>query len=163
METPKIHPSVFTADHAVIKGNVEIEEDASVWFGAVIRSENAGIHIGKSSNIQDNVTLHTDPCHPLTIGQQVSIGHNAVVHSASIADRVIVGMHATILNGASIGSDSIVAAGALVPENRVFPAGSLIMGVPARAVRQLNEEEKASIADNAAHYVTMARMYRDEM
>jgi carbonic anhydrase/acetyltransferase-like protein (isoleucine patch superfamily) len=141
---------------SVIKGNVSISEKSSVWYNAVIRGDIEPIKIGKCSNVQDNCVLHSSKGYPLTLGDHVSVGHAAVLHGCTIADNCLIGMNATVLNGAVINKSSIVGAGALVTENHEFPENSLIIGIPAKAVRKLNTEEIENITDNATRYSAMA-------
>lgn len=151
-----IHRSVKIFEGAIVTKNVEIDEKSSVWFNAVLRGDIEPIKVGKSSNVQDNCVLHSSADHPLEVGDFVSVGHSAVLHGCKVEENSLIGMNATVLNGAVIKKNSIVGAGALVTEGREFPEGSLILGVPAKAVRKLSEEEIAGIKDNAVHYVEMA-------
>ena len=151
-----IHRSVKIFEGAIVTKNVEIDEKSSVWFNAVLRGDIEPIKVGKSSNIQDNCVLHSSADHPLEVGDFVSVGHSAVLHGCKVEENSLIGMNATVLNGAVIRKNSIVGAGALVTEGREFPEGSLILGVPAKAVRKLSEEEIKGIKDNAVHYVEMA-------
>ena len=147
---------------AQVIGDVEIDENASIWHGAIIRGDVGPIRIGKNSNIQDNCVLHTSADFPLKIGENVSVGHGAVVHGCEIDDNVLIGMNATILNGAKIGKNSIVGAGAVVSEGKEFPENSLILGVPGKLIKETTEEQREHIAWNAAHYVELANEYDDE-
>lgn len=151
-----IHRSVKIFEGAIVTKNVEIDEKSSVWFNAVLRGDIEPIKIGKSSNVQDNCVLHSSADHPLEVGDFVSVGHSAVLHGCKVEENSLIGMNATVLNGAVIRKNSIVGASALVTEGREFPEGSLILGVPAKAVRKLSEEEINGIKDNAVHYVEMA-------
>ena len=151
-----IHRSVKIFEGAIVTKNVEIDEKSSVWFNAVLRGDIEPIKVGKSSNVQDNCVLHSSADHPLEVGDFVSVGHSAVLHGCKVEENSLIGMNATVLNGAVIRKNSIVGAGALVTEGREFPEGSLILGVPAKAVRKLSEEEINGIKDNAVHYVEMA-------
>lgn len=157
---PRVHEAAFVADGARLIGSVALSEDASVWFNSVLRGDAAPISIGRFTNVQDNCTLHADPGLPCTIGEYVTIGHSAVVHGCTIEDRVLIGMHATVLNGAIIGRDSIVGANALVAENVRIPPGSLVLGLPGRVVRALRPEEIEAIRRSADGYVGRARRYR---
>lgn len=145
---PKVGKAMFIAPNAAICGDVDMDEGSSVWFSAVIRGEVAPIRIGKFSNVQDNAMLHSDYDCPITLGERVSVGHNAVVHGATLEDDVTVGMHATVLNGAIIGRGSMIAAGALVKEREVIPPCSLVVGVPGKVVRTLDAD---AVARNIAH------------
>ncbi len=157
--TPDIAEDVFIAPTAVIVGDVTIEAGANIWFGAVIRGDTAPIRIGARTNIQDNCTLHADENTPCTIGADCSLGHNSVVHGATIEDGVLVGMHATVLNQAVVEAGALVAAGALVPEGKRIPAGQLAVGVPAKVVRPVRDEERARMADGIQHYLGYVEEY----
>jgi carbonic anhydrase/acetyltransferase-like protein (isoleucine patch superfamily) len=159
---PKIAEGVFIAPGAVIIGDVTIHEGASVWFNAVIRGDSAPIVIGPHSNIQDNCTLHVDPGAPLTIGANCTIGHNAVVHGATLGDHVLVGMGAIVLSYAVVGSNTILGASTLVSERKYIPEGSLAIGIPARAVRSLNENERLLLSLSAENYSQRAAEYLQE-
>lgn len=161
-KTPKIHPSAYVADGAAVIGDVTIDKDASIWFNAVVRGDLAPITVGECSNVQDNCTLHVDPGLPLVIGKRVTIGHNAVVHSATIGDDVLIGMNATVLNGAKIESGSVIGAGALVTENSVIPAGSVAVGVPAKVIKTVDEATAAHIRENAEGYALAAKAYKSQ-
>jgi len=142
---------------ARIVGNVRIGDGSSVWYNAVLRGDLEPIEIGRCSNIQDNCVVHTSRGYPVRVGDCVSVGHAAVLHGCIVADNVLIGMNSTILNGAVIGENSIVGAGAVVTSGKEFPPGSLIIGTPARAVRELSDEEIESIRDNARRYALLAR------
>ncbi len=150
---------VFIADTARVFGRVKLGDEASVWFGAVIRGDGDDIVIGNKSNIQDNAVIHVDPGFPTTIGNECTVGHGAVVHGATLSDHVLVGIHATILNGASIGEYCIIAAGAVVPEGMVIPPFSMVMGIPAKVIKPLSEEQKTKVKKNAASYVALSKVY----
>lgn len=158
---PKVDQGAFAAPMSVIVGDVTLHPGASVWYGAVLRAESEPIVLGAGSNVQDNCTLHVDPGFPISIGERVSIGHNAVVHGATVEDDCLIGMGATVLNGAVIGAGSLVAAQALVPQGMRVPPGSLVAGVPAKVRRELTDEERESIARNAAVYVGLAQKHRE--
>lgn len=158
---PQIHPSCFAAENATLIGQVVLEEDASVWYGAVLRGDTGSIVIGKGSNVQDCAVLHCDRGFDLTLGEQVTIGHSAIVHGATVGNRVMIGMHATLLNGCQIGDDCIIGAGALVRENQVIPPNSLVVGTPAKILRELTLEQRETILWNARHYVELSRCHRD--
>ena len=153
----------WVADTGVLVGDVTIEEDASVWFGAVLRGDNEWIEVGIRSQIQDNCTLHTDPGFPLVIGRECVIGHNVVLHGCTIGDNSLIGMNAVVLNGAKIGRNCIVGANALVAEGKEFPDNSLIVGAPGRAVRTLDDKAKAMIAGGADIYVRRSKQYAADL
>lgn len=159
---PRTQTANWIAPNAVVVGDVSLGERSSVWFGAVIRGDSEAISVGSDTNLQDQVVLHADPGFPCRIGDRVTVGHGAIVHGATVADDVMVGMRATILNGAVIGSGSIVAAGALVSEGKVFPPRSLIIGVPARSLRQVTEEEVERQARGWKHYVELSAVYASQ-
>ncbi|MHC2184930.1 carbonic anhydrase/acetyltransferase-like protein (isoleucine patch superfamily) [Rathayibacter agropyri] len=158
--TPVIAGSAWVAPGAVVVGSVVLGERASVWYGAVLRAENARIEVGDGSNLQDGVIVHVDEGFDATIGAGVSVGHNAVLHGCTLEDGVLVGMNATVLNGAVVGAGSLVAAGAVVLEGVIVPPGSLVAGVPAKVRRELSEDERASIRQNAASYLTLTEEHR---
>lgn len=157
---PKIHENTFIANSADIIGNVEIFENVSIWFGAVLRGDVEKIVVGKNSNIQDNSTVHTDFGIPCIIGENVTVGHNVVLHSCNISDNVIVGMGSTILNGAKIAKNCLVGANSLVTHKLEYEEGVLILGNPAKIVRMLTDEEIEHIIKNANHYVENAKRYK---
>ncbi|MEV7200512.1 gamma carbonic anhydrase family protein [Streptomyces griseoluteus] len=157
---PAVDPEAFVAPNATVIGDVTLRAGASVWYGAVVRGDVERITVGADANIQDNVTLHADPGFPLTIGERVSVGHNAVVHGATVEDDCLVGMGATVLNGAVIGAGSLVAAQALVPQGMVVPPGSLVAGVPAKVRRELSEEERQGVTLNGTLYAELAKTHR---
>ena len=142
---PDVEKATFIADSATLSGDIHLAENTSVWFGASVRAEVASITIGRDSNVQDNAMLHADYDLPITIGERVSVGHSAIVHGATIEDDVIVGMHATVMNGAHVGRGSIIAAGALVKEHAVIPECSLVAGVPGVVKRTFTEEEDHTV------------------
>lgn len=146
----------FVAPDAHVIGKVTLEDDVSIWFGAVLRGDNEPILVGARSNVQEHAMLHTDPGFPITIGRDCTIGHGAIVHGATLGDVVLIGMGATVMNGAVIGANSIVGAGSIVTEGKSFPPGSLIIGAPARAIRTLDEAAIARIPLAAESY---ARRY----
>ncbi|MCB0833803.1 MAG: gamma carbonic anhydrase family protein, partial [Bacteroidetes bacterium] len=129
---PSVHESVFVAATATLVGDITVAENCGIWFGAVIRSDMAPVKIGRNCNIQDNAVVHVDFGYPTTIGDNVSVGHSAIVHGANIGSNCIIGMHSTIMNGARIGENCLVAAGAIVMQGQVIPPNSVVMGVPAK-------------------------------
>ncbi len=155
-----IDKTVFIAEGARVVGNVEIARDSSVWYYAVIRADSNSIKIGERSNVQDNAVIHTSRDFGVVIGDNVTIGHGAIVHGCTIGNNVMIGMGAIILNGAVIEENSIIGAGALIAGGKTVPAGSLAFGNPFRIVRSLTEQEIKSISDNAQSYVDEARDYK---
>ncbi len=153
---PALAVGAWIAPSADLIGDVRLAEDANVWFGAVLRGDNTPILIGERSNVQEGAMCHSDPGAPLTVGADCTIGHHAILHGCTIGDRVLIGMGAIILNRATIGDGCIVGAGALVTEDKVFEPNSLIVGSPARAVRQLDETAQAMLRASASHYVEKA-------
>ena len=153
---PALDPSAFVASGARLIGAVTLEAGASVWYNAVLRADSEPITLGVGSNIQDNVSLHVDPGHPVIIGRDVSVGHNAVVHGCPIGDGSLIGMGSVTLTGAVIGSGCLVAGGAVVLEGMVVPDGSLVAGVPAKVRRSLSDAERAGILRNAAAYTELS-------
>ena len=158
--TPAVDATAFVAPNATLIGRVTLAADSSVFYGSVLRGDTDSISIGPGSNVQDNVSMHTDEGIQLVVGSGVSIGHGAVVHGCVIEDDCLIGMGATILNHAVIGAGSLVAAGAVVLEGTVIPPGSLVAGVPAKVRRELTDEERAGVRHNAAHYVDLAKAHR---
>lgn len=153
--------SAWIAPSADLIGDAVLGEGVTIWFGAVIRADNTPIVIGARSNVQEGAMLHSDPGQPLTVGEGVTIGHHAILHGCTVGDNVLVGMGATILNGAVIGRDSLVGAGALVTEGKSFPPGSLIVGVPAQARRDLSPEAIAALRASATGYAARGRVYAE--
>jgi carbonic anhydrase/acetyltransferase-like protein (isoleucine patch superfamily) len=158
---PSIAPDAFTAPTSVVIGEVTMAAGSSVWYHTVLRADCGPIVLGADTNIQDNCTVHVDPGFPVTVGERVSVGHNAVLHGCTVEDDVLVGMGATVLNGAHIGAGSLIAAQALVPQGMRVPPGSLVAGVPAKVKRQLTEEEREGIKLNAAMYLVLAKGHRE--
>ena len=156
-DIPDIHHSAFVAHSAEVAGMVTMGEGSSVWFSASVRGDIAPIRIGRNANVQDGAVVHCDTGVPCVIGDGVTIGHGAIVHSCTIGANSLIGMGAIILNSAVIGPDSIVGAGALVTGGKEFPPRSLIIGSPAKAARELTDEEIAHNRENARHYVELAR------
>ncbi len=154
--------SVVICSGAHVIGDVKLGENVSVWFGAVIRGDVSSIEIGDNSNVQDNCVIHCSKGYPTVIKDNVSVGHGAVVHGCTIEDNVLIGMNATILNGAKIGKNSIVGAGALVTEGKEFPDNSLILGVPAKLIKEVSPSQIQHIQDNADNYVNLSRKYGGE-
>ncbi|HSS13081.1 MAG TPA: gamma carbonic anhydrase family protein [Rhizomicrobium sp.] len=158
--TPEIAEDCWIAPDAVLIGKVRILRGASIWFGAVLRGDNEWITIGPNSNVQDHSIIHADPGQPVTIGRGVTIGHRVIVHSALVGDDSLVGMGSILLNRARIGAHSLVGAGALVTEDKSFEDGKMILGAPARVLRDLKPEETAGLERSAAVYVANAGRYQ---
>ena len=159
--TPKLPPKgrFWVAPGARVIGKVTLHDEVSVWFGAVLRGDNDAIEVGARSNIQDNAMVHVDPGFPVTIGKGCTIGHHAIVHGCSIGDRSLVGMGATVLNGARIGADCLVGANSLVTEGKIFEDGSLIVGAPARAIRKLDAAAIAELRGPTENYLANWRRF----
>lgn len=157
---PRIAPGVYLAPGCVIIGDVEIGEESSIWFNAVVRGDVAPIRIGRRSNVQDCAVLHLDSGTPCLVGDEVTIGHSAIVHGTTVGDGATIGMGAVVLSRSTIGQEAIVAASALVPEDAVVAAGALMMGVPAREKRQLTVAERAASRENALRYVRNSAQYQ---
>jgi carbonic anhydrase/acetyltransferase-like protein (isoleucine patch superfamily) len=157
---PRVASGVYLAPGSVVIGDVEIGKESSIWFNAVIRGDVAPIRIGQRSNVQDGAVLHVDTGTPCLVGDEVTIGHSAIVHGTTVGDGVTIGMGAVVLSRSSIGTEAIVAAAALVPEDAVVTAGALVMGVPAREKRLLSDEERAASRENARRYVRNAAKHR---
>jgi carbonic anhydrase/acetyltransferase-like protein (isoleucine patch superfamily) len=161
--SPTIADDAWVAPTATLIGAVEIAAGASVWYGAVLRGDNEPIVIGENSNVQDNVVMHTDMGAPLTLGRGVSVGHSAVIHGARIGDDVLVGMGSIIMNRAVVGAGSLIAAGALVPEGMSIPERSLVVGVPAKIVRELSDADVERNRVNAEKYTEHRDRHRDAL
>ncbi len=160
---PLVAPDAYVAEGATVVGSVELGARASVWFGAVLRGDCDLITVGEESNIQDGAVLHADEGVPLTMGARVTVGHRAMLHGCFVEDEALIGIGAIVLNRARIGRHCIIGAAALIPEGKVIPERSLVVGVPGRVVRQLTDEEVASLRDSAAHYVEQARRFRESL
>ena len=158
---PRVAASAWIADNAQVIGNVELADDVGIWFGAVLRGDNEVLRIGRGSNIQDASALHTDHGMPLTIGEDVTVGHHVMLHGCTIGDGSLIGIGAIVLNGAKIGKGCLVGAGALVTEGKEFADGSMIIGSPAKAVRQVTAEQLEGMRKGAAGYVHNASRFRN--
>lgn len=152
-DIPEIHDTVFVAESADVMGKVVLKKGASVWFNAVIRGDCDLIEVGERSNIQDGAVLHCDPGQPLVIGEDVTVGHNAMIHWLEVGDRTLVGINAVILDGAKVGRDCIIGANSLVKAGAVIPDGSLVIGSPGKVVRENDEQTRQFLLGSAAHYV----------
>lgn len=158
--SPRIAQSAWVADSAQVMGNVVLAEDVSIWFGTIIRGDTETITIGYGSNIQDASVLHADIGKPLTIGDNVTVGHKVMLHGCTIGDESLIGIGAIVLNGAVIGKNCLVGAGALVTEGKEFPDGSMIIGSPAKAVRQLTPEQIEGLKLSARHYIENSHRFK---
>ena len=162
-EEPLYGPDVFVAPTAVVIGDVQMDEGSSLWYGGVLRGDINSIKIGKFSNLQDGVIGHLADDYSLVVGQYVTVGHGAVIHACEIGDECLIGMNSTVLDGAKIGKQSIVAAGCLVPAGMEIPAGSLVAGVPAKIKKQLAEEERGGLKKWAVKYLAVAKAHREKL
>lgn len=154
-----VDPSAFVAQGAVVVGDVVLGEQSSVWFSAVVRGDTESIRVGARANIQDGAVVHADPGFPTVIGDEVTVGHRAIVHGAELGAQTLVGMGAILMNGVKVGPRCLIGAGALLTSGREFPADSLILGSPAKAVRPLTDAERADVIDSARHYVDASRAF----
>ncbi|MBS9720554.1 gamma carbonic anhydrase family protein [Tianweitania sp. BSSL-BM11] len=157
--SPEINDTAWIADNAVVLGKVHLGSNVGIWFGAVLRGDNELITVGDGSNVQEHTMMHTDMGFPLTVGENCTIGHRAILHGCTIGNNSLVGMGAIVLNGAVIGENSLVGAGALVTEGKVFPPNSLIVGSPAKVVRQLSAEQIEGMRQGALNYQQNARRF----
>lgn len=163
-QTPElIGDGHFVAHTATVIGNVRLLNNASIWFNCVVRGDNEPIEIGVGSNVQDGSVLHTDPGYPLRIGTGVTVGHKVMLHGCTIGENSLIGIGSTILNGATIGKNCLIGAHALITEGKSYPDGTLILGAPAKAVRELSDDEIASMKDAASHYVDNAARFRKQL
>jgi carbonic anhydrase/acetyltransferase-like protein (isoleucine patch superfamily) len=159
-DAPRIAPTAWVADSAQVIGRIELGEQVGIWYGAVLRGDNEWITIGARSNVQDGSVMHTDVGAPLVVGSDVTIGHQVMLHGCTVGDGSLIGMQAIVLNGARIGKNCLVAAGAVVPEGRVYEDGWLIIGAPAKPVRPLEPEQLQRLRDSASSYVRNAERHR---
>ncbi len=157
---PQVDPSAWVADSAQVMGAVTLGADASIWFGTVVRGDTETITIGRGSNIQDGSVMHADVGRPIVVGNDVTVGHKVMLHGCTIGDESLIGIGAVVLNGAKVGRNCLVGAGALVTEGKEFPDGSMIIGSPAKAVRQLTPEQMEGLRWSARHYVANARRFQ---
>lgn len=161
-EYDDIHESVFIADKAVVLGAVRVEEDSSIWFNCTVRGDRDAVRIGRRSNVQDNAVVHVDEGYPVHIGNDVTIGHGAILHGCTVEDNTLIGMGSIILNGAIIGKNCVLGAGALVTQNMIIPDNSLVIGCPGKIIRKVTEEEVQANLHNASEYVKEAKKYKQE-
>ena len=159
-QTPRVAATAWVADSAQVMGNVELAEGVSVWFGAIVRGDNETVRVGRNTNLQDACVLHSDPGSPITLGDNVSVGHQVMLHGCTVGDGSLIGIQAVVLNGATIGRNCLVGAGSLVTEGKSFPDGSMILGRPARLLRPLTPPELDMLARAARHYVENAKRFR---
>jgi carbonic anhydrase/acetyltransferase-like protein (isoleucine patch superfamily) len=159
-EAEKAHPSAWIAPGAVVVGDVYLGADSSVWFNAVLRGDTATITIGARSNIQDLTMVHADPGFPASIGTDVTVGHRAIVHGATVGNGSLVGMGAILLNGVQVGEQCLIAAGSILTQGKIFPPRTLILGSPAKVVRELTDDDLMQLAASAAHYVRKAQEHQ---
>ena len=158
--SPRLADGAWVADSAQVIGHVELAENASVWFGAILRGDTELLRIGKGSNVQDGSVIHADIGYPVTLGENVTVGHQVMLHGCTVGDGSLIGIQAVVLNGAKIGKHCLVGAGALVTEGKEFPDGSMIIGSPAKVVRQLTPEQIEGLRRSAQHYVLNAQRFR---
>ena len=162
-DVPRVAETAWVAESAAVIGRVSLAEGASVWYGAVLRGDNDHITVGARSNVQDGSVLHTDMGFPLTLGEDVTVGHQAMLHGCTVGEGSLIGIQAVVLNGARIGRNSLVGAGAVVTEGKEFPDGSLILGAPAKAVRSVTPEQVERLRFGALHYVENAERHRRQL
>jgi len=162
-KTPSAHNTCFIAPSADLIGSVIMHENASVWFNCVLRADNEPITIGENSNVQDGSVLHVDPGYPLKIANNVTVGHKVMLHGCTIGDNTLIGMNAVVLNGAKIGKNCIIGANALVTEKMDIPDGSMVLGSPAKVVKQLDESTQKKLKAGADHYVENSKRYLDQL
>jgi carbonic anhydrase/acetyltransferase-like protein (isoleucine patch superfamily) len=160
---PQMRGDFFIAESASVIGDVVLENNVSIWFGAVLRGDNDLITVGANTSIQDNCVVHADPGFPVAIGRNVTVGHMAMVHGCSVGDGTLVGIKSVILNGAVIGKDCLIGANALIPEGKVIPDRSLVLGSPGKIMRQLSDEDVARIQEGVMHYVEKIKRYREQL
>ena len=157
---PSLSSGTWIAHNATVIGDVRLGANASIWFGAVLRGDNEPIRIGRRTNIQENVVIHTDPGLPVVLGAEVTVGHTAMLHGCTVEDGALIGIGAIVLNGARVGAGAIIGAGALVPENKTIPPGAVVFGSPGKVMRQVSEAERARIAEGVADYDARWRRYK---
>ncbi len=162
-QAPRIAASAWVADSAQVIGAVELGADVGVWFGAVLRADTEPIRVGPGTSVQDGCVFHADPGFPLTLGENVTVGHQAMLHGCTVGDGSLIGIRVVVMNGAKIGRNCLVGAGAIVTGGKEFPEGSLIVGSPARLVRPLTPDEIAGLKRGAEHYIENARRFRSDL
>lgn len=159
---PEIAPTVFLAETSAVIGRVKLADGVGLWYGTVVRGDEETVEIGENTNVQDNATVHSAKGFPVRLGKNITVGHNAIVHGCTVGDGTMIGMGSCILNGAVIGEGCLVGAGALVKEGSVIPDHSLVVGVPAKVIRSVDEAARKRILENAELYVTLAKEYAEE-
>lgn len=157
---PDVEQALFIAANATIVGDVTLGSDTTVWYSATLRGDMAPITIGRGTNIQDNAVIHVNTGMPTHLGENITVGHGAILHACTIGSGTLVGMGSIVLDGATVGEDSLVAAGAVVPPNKSYPPRSLLMGSPAKVVRELTAEELEGMATNVAHYIELGGIFK---
>ena len=162
-KTPRLGRNVYVAPSASVIGDVELGDEVSIWFGAVLRGDVERLTVGSRTNVQDNSVLHSDPGSPLTLGERVTIGHRVILHGCTVGDGALIGMGATVLNDARIGRNCLVGANALITEGKEFADGLLIVGSPARVIRPLTTDELARLAGGADRYAERGRIYQNAL
>ena len=160
---PRLADDAFVAESAQVMGRVAMEPGSSVWYGVIIRGDTDWITIGRNSNVQDGTVMHADPGFPLTLGENVTVGHQCMLHGCTVGDGTLIGIQAVVLNGAKIGKNCLVGAGAVVTEGKEFPDNSLILGAPAKVVKQISPEHAAMLSHAAQHYVDNATLHRTQL
>lgn len=160
---PEFRGNYFVADSAGVIGRCVLENNASVWFGSILRGDNDTITLGENSNVQDNSVIHADPGFPVTIGRNVTIGHMVMLHGCTIGDGSLIGIKSVILNGAIIGKDCLIGANSLIPEGKIIPDRSLVLGSPGKVMRQLTDQDVARIHEGASYYVEKIKRYREQL
>ncbi|HET6336478.1 MAG TPA: gamma carbonic anhydrase family protein [Polyangiales bacterium] len=160
---PKIHETAFVAPNAQLIGSVLLEENASVWFGAVLRGDNELLTVGPDTNVQDGSVMHTDAGILLTLGRGITVGHKVMLHGCEVGDYSLVGINSVVLNRAKIGKYCLIGAGALITEGKVIPDGSVVMGAPGKVVRQVTDNERKVLEGSSAHYVQNAQRYKNQL
>ena len=158
-KSPRNEGAAFVAPNATVQGDVILKPGSTVWYGAVLRGDDGTLTLGENSNVQDNAVLHCDPGGQVVLGKNVTVGHSAIVHGCTVGDNSLIGMHATILNHAVVGRNCIIGAGALVPEGMVIPDNSVAVGVPARVIKTIRDDQLAHNIENAKAYVEMGRQH----
>ena len=158
-KNPRNEGAAFVAPNATVQGDVILKPGSTVWYGAVLRGDDGTLTLGENSNVQDNAVLHCDPGGQVVLGKNVTVGHSAIVHGCTVGDNSLIGMHATILNHAVVGRNCIIGAGALVPEGMVIPDNSVAVGVPARVIKTIRDDQLAHNIENAKAYVEMGRQH----